>query len=78
MMAVFGNNLYNFQHNFIMILQNICHQCNLSLLSESEKSAINGGADLPYLGPSVFTYYLLKFAQAAAEYQSSLPPNLKK
>jgi len=27
---------------------------------------------------SLFTYYVWKFSKAAAEYQSSLPPNLKK
>ena len=49
----------------------------LTRLSACELQTINGGESLP-LPVSPLLYYLYKLGKKAAEYQSSLPANLKK
>ncbi len=46
-------------------------------LSSNELEMTNGGDLLP-LHTSTLLYYLYKLGKAAADYQSSLPANLKK
>jgi hypothetical protein len=49
----------------------------LTRLSVNELQTINGGESLPLHINPLF-YYLYKLGKMAAEYQASLPANLKK
>lgn len=48
-------------------------------MDQIETDLVNGGGFWDMLIPvSYITYYIYEFGKAAAEYQSSLPANLKK
>ena len=54
---------------------------NTTALSMTELTAVNGGDGgfVPYDGPVVYLFkWIYEFSKVAAEYQASLPPNLKK
>jgi hypothetical protein len=63
-----------------MKLSNDVGRAGLTAMDSREQFITNGGESVMDLNSTIspFVYYLWKFCKSAAEYQSSLPANLKK